>query len=139
MDEKLGVTQPCALTAQEANCVLGCPKSSVATRVREGALPLCSAFVRPHLECCIQLWVECGENIVKNTNSWVMFRQTTGMHFSVIMEHKTNNSPLANVLMLLNFCRLTSQWSVHYLIYNLRLIQLTCYSLDKVLSTGLGV
>ncbi|KFW63020.1 hypothetical protein AS28_00398, partial [Pygoscelis adeliae] len=56
VDEKLDVSQKCALAAQKANRTLGCTKSSVASRSREGILPLYSALVRPHLEYCIQLW-----------------------------------------------------------------------------------
>ncbi|KAJ7404791.1 Progesterone-induced-blocking factor 1 [Willisornis vidua] len=53
--ESLHMTQPCALAAQKANCVLGCIQSSEASRSREVTLPLCSALVRPHLECFTQL------------------------------------------------------------------------------------
>jgi len=52
----LNMTWQCALAAQQANRILGCIKSSVASRAREGILPLCSALVRPHLESCVQLW-----------------------------------------------------------------------------------
>jgi len=56
VDENLGMTQQRAHTAQKATCILGCIKRSVASRLREGILPLYSALVRPQLKSCIQLW-----------------------------------------------------------------------------------
>jgi len=56
VEDKLDMSQQCALADQKANCIQGCIKRSVACRPREGNLPLYSALVRLHLEYCLQLW-----------------------------------------------------------------------------------
>ena len=56
MDEKLDMSRLCVFAAQKANHILGCIKSSAASRVREVTLPLYSTLVRPHLQGCVQLW-----------------------------------------------------------------------------------
>lgn len=51
IDEKLDMTQQCALTAHKARCILGCIQSSMCQQVKGGDFLLHSCEIPPAVLC----------------------------------------------------------------------------------------
>ncbi|KAJ7426986.1 hypothetical protein WISP_10663 [Willisornis vidua] len=54
VENKLFLSQQCALVAKKTNGILGCLRKSTASRSRKVVLPLYSALARLYLEWCVQ-------------------------------------------------------------------------------------
>lgn len=54
--DKWNMSQQAALVAKKTNSILGCMRQGINSRSREKMLPLCSALLRPHLKCWVQVW-----------------------------------------------------------------------------------
>ncbi|KAJ7414688.1 hypothetical protein WISP_82417 [Willisornis vidua] len=61
---KLNMSQQCPGSQEDQLCP-GSTRHSIASQSREGIVPLCSALVWLHLECCVQFWVPQQRKDVK--------------------------------------------------------------------------
>lgn len=90
VDEKIGRSQKCALTAQRANCILGCTKRRVVNREREVIVPPSALPWMVFSSAWFSVWQLCPWQEI--ARRWSLRSLSNPSHSMISLIRKNNNS-----------------------------------------------